>query len=82
LLLLLHVWVAGLCFGLVYLLAYGIWVASCQSRVVSRALEIQTFFFTFEFKIMPSAARIQLASEKDGIEFHHQKTVKTSSVEI
>lgn len=79
---LLRLWVVGLCFDLVYLSARSIWVASCQSGVISRALETQTFFFTFEFKIMHSAARIQLASEKDNVEFHHQKTVKNSSVEI
>lgn len=67
---LLRVWVVGLCFHLVFLLACSIWVASCQSRV-SRALGTQTFFFTFEFKIMHSAAGTQLASGKDGVEFHH-----------
>lgn len=79
---LLCVWVVGLCFDLIYLLPCSIWVASCQSRVVSRALVTQTFFFTFEFKIVHSAARIQIASENIGVELHHQKMVKNSSVEI
>lgn len=65
------------CFDLICFSACSIWFTSCQSRVISRALETQTFFFTFGFKIIHSAAGIQLASGNDGVEFHHQKTVKT-----
>lgn len=58
-------------------LSCSIWFASYQSRVISRALETQTSFFTLGFKIILSAAGIQLASGKDGVEFHQRKTVKT-----
>lgn len=45
--------------------------------VISRALETQILFFTIEFKIIHSALGILLASGNNGVEFHHQKTVKT-----
>lgn len=49
----------------------------CKIPRVSRALETQTLFFNFGFKIMHSVAGIQLASGNNGVDFHHQKTVKT-----
>lgn len=75
---LLCIWVVGIVLiWFCAVLPCRIWFANCQIRVISRALETQTFFFILGFKIIHSATGIQLASGNDGVEFYHQQTVKT-----
>lgn len=64
------------CFDLIYFFL-SLQHLLCKIPRVSRALETQTLFFNFGFKIMHSVAGIQFASGNNGVDFHHQKTVKT-----